>query len=497
MGLPSRIARRYIRSDVSDLDESVLDQVIEDEKERSERDEDRIEEFAEEAKKEFRRISRGPLRERWQEIESEYDDKKTRKKEFTKAIKNSDRVQEFLDTYLGGRDHYVYKFRDVRTDYQYTEKKAVESVGRVAKKFYRNKELDESQEPIREEIPEPIREWLPESLVVEVDEDGTIERISNRFEEKRETIMKKIANVKLVVKKYNDIVEEVKQDLESNDETTRLAALVTSILMETGIRPGSIGNSTIETRDGEEVEVETFGAVTLKPEHVEFVRKNFARLEFRGKKGATNIATMSDSSVMSVLQEYIEDARNRDSDYIFVTRDGEKFRYKDLQDYLNERWSYIAPTDFRKLKATRVTLNTLHDKQQDLYEDIREFVNSETENLKERVAERVSDLIEEALTDAQEALSHQEVRTTIQSYVNPEVVLRFLSRGEIEEDLKDAVLTNDRRLEFDPETFIAHATESDVTSSHRRRQADDKTLKEILESLEASLFGDEEDEFDV
>lgn len=482
-----KVARQFFhrKADIHELDEDLLGQVIEEEKQMSAKDREEMEKFVEDAKTRFRGLSRNTAYQKWQEIDEEYSDKDTKKREFSKLLRESEKIQSYIDDYLGGRDHMVYKFRDVRTEPGYREKDAVESVERIARKYYRNTFLEEQQENIREEIPEEIRQWLPEKIYIEVNEDGRIDKITDRFNQQRETLRKKIANVNLIIKRYNEVAREVKEDMKSSDELTRLSALVTAVLMETGIRPGKKGNSTIEIKNGEEIEVETFGAVTLKKEHVEFVRDNFARLEFRGKKGTINIAELNDQEVVELMREYVEDARDRESDFIFVTKDGQRITYRDMADYINERWEYISPTDFRKLKATETVLNSLYEQQEELYGDIKSFVDNEADNLKQKIVEKVSETVQEAVKEAQETLSHDNLSTTIDSYINPEVILRFLSRGEIEDDLTEAVITNERYLAFDPMVFVERAKKA--SASARKKQSDSLTLKDVMDGLKEDM----------
>jgi hypothetical protein len=85
--------------------------------------------------------------------------------------------------------------------------------------------------------------------------------------------------------------------------------------------------------------------------------------------------------------------------------------------------------------------------------------------------------------------------TTIESYINPEVILRFVSRGEIEDDLYDAVMTNDRRLHFDPEVFVNKANQK-LSHTHSSglhiqswflKDATSPTPKEVLRRLEEDM----------
>jgi len=181
--------------------------------------------------------------------------------------------------------------------------------------------------------------------------------------------------------------------------------MITSILMETGIRPGKAGNSAVVIQGDQKVSVETFGAVTLGPGHIRFLRDGFAELEFVGKKGAVNMATLSDPALIKMLHSYVEQARKGGSSTIFVTAEGERFPYSSLDSYMRSRLKFLRTTDFRKLRSTEVVLESLYDGQQDLYRQIQSFVSSETDDLHGRIIEAINATISSAVGAAQKALS--------------------------------------------------------------------------------------------
>lgn len=344
-----------------------------------------------------------------------------------------------------------------------------------------------AQQPIREALPERFRAFLPRNVVVDVDSDGTIQRVTDRFDHERFTLGEKIKRLRQIVAQYNDIAKKVKADLRSSDEVTKLCALITAIIMETGIRPGAEGNAAFKTINGEKVEIETFGAVTLGPAHVKFVRANFTQLEFIGKKGGLNTASLTDSQIIHVLNEYTEKALTKGSKFVFVTAEGETVSYTDLQRYFRERFKGIAPTDFRKLKATETVLNSLRDQQEELYQRIRDFAKDESQNLAERVVELLVRTIEAAMKQAQEALSHDSVETTRGAYIDPQVLLSFLSTGRASASMQDAILDNKIQLSFDPMKFIEVANARALAATFVRQQAKKASLRDVLEGVEEDL----------
>lgn len=380
-------------------------------------------------------------------------------KAFGKAMRSLPSFQKWSRKYLEGEDPksksrvtsavaIFRSFGDGSVDRETTLKR----IEALADRAFRAVVLYEGQSPLREAIPPEILEFMPKNIVVKVDEDGRIEEIADVFANERENLAVKIDKMKRLLTQYNDIARQVKEDLKSPDEVTRLSALITAIIMETGIRPGSEGSRTIKVLDGREVPIETFGAVTLGPRHVSFIRDNFAEIRFIGKKGTENVAQLSDEDIVSELRAL---AAESSSDRLFVTKDGRPISYEDLARYFKRRFRGITPTDFRKLKATRVVFDELANQREALKEDIERIAESETEDLRQRVVERVVDSLNAAVEKSQDRLSHVSPKTTRDSYINPEILLDFLSRGEIAESLEDAVLSGDKYLVFDVEKFTA------------------------------------------
>jgi len=334
---------------------------------------------------------------------------------------------------------------------------------------------------LRETLPEALRGFLPQNIVVDVDPKGVITKVTDRFENEHETLDKKIGRMHTLIKRYNKVVRQVKKDLKSSKEQTRLSALVTSIIMETGIRPGKAGNGVIKVVNGSDLLVETFGAITLGPEHVKFMRDGFVRLRFPGKKTTENVATLSNGQIISILQDYVAKAKKGGSKYIFIMKNGVPYTYTDFQRYFRETTalSGIKPTDFRKLKATQTILEGLHDEQQDLYKKIKGFAKSQKKNLKERIVDEIVATMQRVYEKAQKTLSHEDVATTIRAYVNPEIVLRFLSQGKVDTNLGDAILKAKPILKFDPMTFLAEATGKTAAGA--------LTLEGLLDDLEEAM----------
>jgi hypothetical protein len=405
-------------------------------------------------------------------------------------------VQDFLNTHFAGTQPAQNKATDLFKKVLFGDKglvEGLEALGNITAESYIARELQKGREPL-ENIPPAIRAFLPKKLVVEVDPDGTLKRITERFGNEQKTFEYKIQQMQSIVRAYNKIVRQVKKDLNSQDEITRFCAIVTSIIMETGIRPGAIGNAAnIRGADGEKVLVETFGAATLGPDHVQFVRDNFAKIEFFGKKGTLNTAFLKNGEIIRILEDLVGKARAGGFKYIFRTTSGVDFNYGDLKRYFENNFSGIDPTDFRKLRAAETIFTELTRSQEALYAKIREFAALEQKELRERVLEAVQEALAEAIEKSREALSHKDQSETIESYLDPRITLQFLSRGAMAKTLHDAILDNQLAIQFDPMKFVEVASARAVAARWVRRKtsSESKTLREILMGLEDSLAAEE------
>lgn len=327
-----------------------------------------------------------------------------------------------------------------------------------------SRETQSGRETLKKNIPEQLLEFLPERIVIKTDPNGVIEEITNRFQEQYETIGKKIAIQKKILTKYTEISDKLRQDLNSSDEQTKLAALIMSIIMETGIRPGKPGTSSKKrSKDGEASA--TYGAITLLPEHISFLKDTDVELRFPGKSGTINVSKIQNKDVILLLRKYVEHTQSviegeqvESPKAVFTTSEGKTLSPEFLRRYVKQLGVHgLRPTDFRKLRSTQAVLNSLNSQLEGLYNRISQAVNNQTENLKERIVQEVMETVREAYKHAEKTLSHEDVKTTIEHYINPGPLLEFLSKGKISNDLKEAVVDNKTTLSFDPEVFIKEA----------------------------------------
>lgn len=386
---------------------------------------------------------------------------------FVKLARENDDVRKYLDQWIGTEDvdpsAYSWRTKILYTlrDYLLGGMKLTDALAVVEKYAlvsFQSITMHAVQAPIREALPPEVMDYLPKTVVVKIDPKGKITEVTDRFKNEYFTLALKAKQMRKILSIYNRIARDVKKDLSSKDEVTRMNAVVTSIIMETGIRPGKIGNGKVVLKDGNEEFVETFGAATLGPEHVKFVRDNFAELEFVGKKGGINTARLSDADLVKVLKDYVTKALKFGSPYLFVTRSGVPYDYHDLEKYFRLKMDGINPTDFRKLRATEEVLNAIAEEQEDLYARLRKLKKLKKDALKQAIVAEVVSTLQKAIRRSQSALSHESDSTTVESYIHPGVLFRFLSTGRIEKNLDDLLATGKTELKFDPEAFIAQAT---------------------------------------
>jgi DNA topoisomerase I len=105
----------------------------------------------------------------------------------------------------------------------------------------------------------------------------------------------KFKRIERLAPKFNSIMEKNKNLQNSKDPSTRDLASALSLIMHTGIRPGS------ETDTG--AEKQAYGATTLKGEHVTTDKDGNTVLQFVGKKGKDLSIPVTDPAIAKDLQQ--------------------------------------------------------------------------------------------------------------------------------------------------------------------------------------------------
>jgi DNA topoisomerase IB len=392
------------------------------------------------------------------------DVRKKRLRKLKALLKASAEFTSFLDQHIGSEAD-IKKAKSRRSKIislvaGYFNKEVLlrevsEEFDKIALATFKDLEIHKNQKHLKEILPEELRAFLPPTIVVDVGEDGEIKRIRDLFANKIYGLEQKIKNQKKLIRKYNSAVVSVKKDLKSKNEKTKLSALILCVIMETGIRPGRVGNGVVKVEGGVEERVETFGAVTLSSKHVRFVKDNFVELKFKGKKGTVNIASLTDEAVINVLKDYMDKSKEGGgSPYLFYMEDGTQYDYAHLKSYFNKKFKDFKITDFRKLRATQTVFDTLQEERKEMLKEIKGFADLEEEEVKKKVTNVIVKTLNKAHERAQIALSHEDSSTTNNSYINPEVILRFLSTSKVNTSLRQCLLDGKTKLKFDPMVFV-------------------------------------------
>ncbi len=336
----------------------------------------------------------------------------------------------------------------------------------IIKSSHKSKILNEERDALQSIIPQTFLKFLPKTLIVDIDKNNKIKAIKSKFAEKIDDIGAKIERQKILLTNLTKLEDKLKKDLKSPDHDTRMKALIVYIMLDTGIRPGQEDNKikikdldVEKDEDGEEIDqyLETYGAITLNKHHIQFIRSNFVRLEFVGKKGIINLADVSDSIIVKAITDLVNKTKaNKKSNYLFLDFQGNVFDQSKVTAYLRAIVPGLNLTDFRKLKSTRVLIDALKQKQNMILGMVYDITQEQVEDVKGEIIEVIRDVVDQAYRESVHALSHQSMNTTIKSYINPQVLLNFLATGKVADKLEDIVF-KEQKLVFDPQVFITQA----------------------------------------
>lgn len=432
---------------------------------------------------------------------AKYSDKGYDSKQIRRHLLSDDEVADLLNKYVG----FENSFQGINTarssmitqlvSYLSAKEpaikdKSLERMRRNIQKGLSLQILDVAQQPLRQNITEDsIRKLLPPNIVVDVDSGGKIQDITERMGNKLQTMREKVSEMKDLIGRYNNVVTEVKKDLNSPDPFLKTCAVMTAVIMETGIRPGRPGNTSVKKeKGGGTSDVATFGASTLKLEHfIGELREDMVQIEFTGKRLVRNTATISNREIASVVKSYVDKGKKEllgasetGELPVFRTDAGNLVSYYDLSHYMRRKLGGLKSRDFRRLKATREFFNEIRKAQVAMRSSIQALVDAKVANLKAQVAEEVIKVVKQAYQESRASLSHEPQGDAIFAYINTEVVLSFLESGGLDDDFETVILSGAKTLKFDPDTFISKA--NGRTASDR-----EYSLLEIMSTLSEDI----------
>jgi DNA topoisomerase-1 len=147
---------------------------------------------------------------------------------------------------------------------------------------------------------------------------------------------KKSGAIKTLQSNIAKLKSKLSSDLNSSDEKTKLTALAITIINITKERVGGENSAkgirkdldTGKLKDGGE---KHHGITTLKSSHVT-ISSGSATLKYIGKSGVHQSKVITDKRIVAILKEY----KNKNNDFLFVTKEGLKIKATNVNGYLKE-----------------------------------------------------------------------------------------------------------------------------------------------------------------
>ena len=388
-----------------------------------------------------------------------------------RAIAENPEVLAFLDTYVGSnaqsRQATIKRFDDLLNG-----KLKLEDVVKKTITDLKDKYIARQLKKDRSSLSE-LKEFLslfPKNMVVDLDPQGVVESIRDRFANEGESLDVKHERMVDVLSVFDQIKSKVYSDLRlpfgSNGQC---AALAVAIMIDTGMRPGSKKNGVWVDADTNRVLkgpkdrasvinkiwLRTYGISNIETQHVRFTGSS-AVLNFRGKMGTMNNGVVTTPIVVDLLRQYYDDAIAKNRNHILVNKKGNTLSLDSVANYCSKY--NFRPTDLRKLKATESFHENLMAEQDQLYKELREIAQGKS--IRTLVVKAVYGAIMRALKKSQVTLSHENVTVTINKYVNPRILLNYLSQGRVGDSFTDMIMNGKTKLEFNFSNFILAALEA-------------------------------------
>ena len=141
----------------------------------------------------------------------------------------------------------------------------------------------------------------------------TKKQLKARWDSKRDSIYNLRDNI-------NRLKIQVRKDLNSSDEKSKITALIVRIMMNTSER---VGNE-------DSAENGRFGISQLKNTHV-YLRDNKIFLIYIGKSGVKHSKCFSDKPCFDILKRL----KKNNKDFLFITSDGFRIKPDRINRYLN------------------------------------------------------------------------------------------------------------------------------------------------------------------
>jgi len=227
-------------------------------------------------------------------------------------------------------------------------------------------------------------------------------QIANRNREKAERVEK-------LRGKLDKLVSQVKKDLKSDDEKTRMTALAVGLINDVYERVGNPGSA----KDGH------FGVTGWLVKHVSF-SDGKALLKYVGKSGVEQDKETSDAGLVKALKDAVKGKKKDDPIFEF---DGGRISSETVNEYLKP--FDITAKDIRGLHANKETQKAL--------KAIRAKGGKLPEDKKER-EKKLKEEFKKAVEEAAEIVGHEP--TTLKNlYLVPNLYEAFIEDGTVKENL--------------------------------------------------------------
>jgi hypothetical protein len=329
-------------------------------------------------------------------------------RKFNKGVVENQYILEFLSKYgLSASLHdELKKLISANLYNRITQKQLGEKFRSKIENLLRKKFIAEARGDL---FPDFVYRYLPTNLSV-THKDGLFEGIRHHYNNEVNSVARKMYVSACLEPEFKNLYNSMYDKFQNPaTETEKMYSCLALITMLTGIRPGvKVGTITFYENE-EALEKNTFGLTTLTKDHL-FFEGDICRFDFDGKKGTFNTFTISEPNIVAYLKDLY------DRDLIFKVAN-ESVSYEEFFKFLRKQTGF-GPSDYRK-RASNVSLFS---------------------NLKEYSGESVQDFLEEVFSKVAVDLNHKSTEggVAINSYCNPRIVLRWLSKENME-TLEEAV----------------------------------------------------------
>jgi tRNA nucleotidyltransferase/poly(A) polymerase len=309
---------------------------------------------------------------------------------------------------------------------------------------------DKVREKIREHRTQATQKLAARYKSKKEDENGNVHyeygprQVSNRNKQKASKVEKLRTSIR-------HLETQVRKDLKSGDERTRMTALAVALINDTYERVGndqSAGSG-------------HYGVTGWLRKHLTFSGKK-ATLKYTGKSGVRHTKQIEDSSLVSALKKAAKGKSKDDS--LFGCEDGWCVNAKDVNKYLNP--FEVTSKDIRGFHANR----EMCDRLTEIRKDGPELPYARKEKDKILKAE-----FKRALKAAASAVGHEEA-TLKNQYLVPGLETAYMKDGTVIKNYMTASASSRMRVASEGLTRYLEATKTQI-------EKDDEEAEKLVKNL--------------